>query len=485
MADEEFAALLRELKDRSGLSYGVLGKRLHLSGSTLHRYVNGDAVPLDYAPVERFARICGATPEELVELHRRWVRADVLRQRKGAVTPQPDPAPAAPIPADTASGTPTSETPASEGPASETPASKTPTSETSTSEGRSAEQASASLAALPTPSERSEPNSPSTEPAAGRRRRRRTVALAGVGTAAAAVSVALMVNLLPGGDDGDTRQSVGATPPPGGPPAATSPFAGELPAAPGPVPGDDGGTRTGAPGTPSAPSGSASASASGSTPPRGNGTSPRPGAAETVRDGSAPTVAANPYKWETPCSQHYLVNRKPAEVPPPPTEQDARGWVSALGGVASGDQMLALTVQGTGEQTVVVTALHVRVIGKQAPLGWNDYVMGVGCGGEVSTKSFDVDLDAGRPDTVPKSGQRDFPYKVSESDPEVFYVSAHSQAHDVSWYLELEWSSGDRRGSVRIDDHGKPFRTSGNIGRPIFQQPIGSTEWTKAPEDEG
>ncbi|WP_143661347.1 helix-turn-helix domain-containing protein, partial [Streptomyces pseudogriseolus] len=83
-AAADFAALLRELKDRSGLSYGVLAKRLHMSTSTLHRYCNGDAVPADYAPVERLARLCKARPEELVELHRRWVLADAVRGRKGA-----------------------------------------------------------------------------------------------------------------------------------------------------------------------------------------------------------------------------------------------------------------------------------------------------------------------------------------------------------------------------------------------------------------
>ncbi|WP_319054957.1 helix-turn-helix domain-containing protein, partial [Streptomyces europaeiscabiei] len=79
----DFAELLRELKESSGLSYGVLAKRLHMSTSTLHRYCNGDAVPTDYAPVERLARLCKATPEELVELHRTWVLADAVRRRKG------------------------------------------------------------------------------------------------------------------------------------------------------------------------------------------------------------------------------------------------------------------------------------------------------------------------------------------------------------------------------------------------------------------
>ncbi|MFI6152954.1 helix-turn-helix domain-containing protein [Kitasatospora sp. NPDC051170] len=77
-----FAAMLRELKERSGRSYGVLASRLHVSTSTLHRYCNGAAVPAEYAPVERFARVCGAEPAELVELHRRWILADAARRRE-------------------------------------------------------------------------------------------------------------------------------------------------------------------------------------------------------------------------------------------------------------------------------------------------------------------------------------------------------------------------------------------------------------------
>lgn len=101
----EFATLLRGLKERSGLSYGVLAKRLHMSTSTLHRYCNGDAVPVDYAPVERLARLCKAGPDELVELHRLWVLADAARRTKPvaaveeppavASEPVPDAAPAA------------------------------------------------------------------------------------------------------------------------------------------------------------------------------------------------------------------------------------------------------------------------------------------------------------------------------------------------------------------------------------------------------
>ncbi|WP_369234081.1 helix-turn-helix domain-containing protein [Streptomyces sp. R21] len=422
VAGDEFAGLLRELKERSGLSYGALSKRLHMSTSTLHRYANGDAVPTDYAPVERFARACRATSEELVELHRRWVLADAVRRGQKGVSVAVQTAPAA-----SAVG--------SDG----------------GDDGDGVEELEQGDA-LP-------------EVAAGRRRR--TVVLAGVGVVAAAVAAVLVVNLVPGkGEDHGEKQSVGA---------AASTVAGSTgvtvspdtrpksPKSPKPSsPSASRGPRT----TPSVSTSTGGAVAPGSR-----------GSSDSADGATAPTVVTNPYKFESPCSQHYLVNREPAHVTPPPNESDARGWVSAQGGVAGGQQMVALTVQGTGKATVVLDALHVRVVQKGAPLAWNDYTMGVGCGGGVRTASFHVDLDAGRPAARPKAGQRDFPYKVSESDPEVFYVFGNAQAHNVSWYLELDWSSGTKSGTVRIDDRGKPFRTSGNVGRPAYDYPLGGSEW--------
>ncbi|WP_240499095.1 helix-turn-helix domain-containing protein, partial [Streptomyces prasinus] len=84
--------MLRELKQRSGLSYEALAKRAHMSTSTLHRYCKGEGVPADNAVVARFARACRATPEERVELHRRWVLADAARERarRTATDAEPD-----------------------------------------------------------------------------------------------------------------------------------------------------------------------------------------------------------------------------------------------------------------------------------------------------------------------------------------------------------------------------------------------------------
>ncbi|MGW3290352.1 helix-turn-helix domain-containing protein [Streptomyces sp. NPDC001002] len=441
MTGDDFPALLGRLKDRSGLSYGVLGKRLHMSASTLHRYVNGDAVPTDYAPVERLARLCRATPEELVELHRQWILADARRGQKPGETAAAAQAPS--VQDASAQDAPAEKPPAEEAPREAAPAEAAP------GEAAPIEEAPGDV-----PDVRRIPPEDPRPPA----RRRRTVVLAGTAVVAAVAAAALVVNLVPDGkqDDRGGKQSVGAA-------ASESP-------SDGPAPTKPTGAKSESPSPSASRSGGPTASVSAS---RSSGA-----VGGAVEDGAtAPTVAVDPYKWEDPCSQHYLINQKPETVPPPPSEPDARGWVKALGGVAAGEQMLALTVQGTGKATVVLESLHVRVVDKSAPLAWNDFEMGVGCGGGVGTASFGVDLDAGRPSASPKAGQRDFPYKVSESDPEVFYVFADAKAHNVSWYLELEWSSGDKSGVVRIDDQGNPFRTSGNVGRPAYNYPLGDSEW--------
>ncbi|MEU6373589.1 helix-turn-helix transcriptional regulator [Streptomyces sp. NPDC046909] len=411
MAGDEFSELLGQLKERSGLSYGVLGKRLHTSTSTLHRYVNGDAVPTDYAPVERFARLCKASPEELVELHRRWVLADARRGQKAA----------APITADDES------------------------------------EATPEIEPQPEPSPEATPAPAPEAP----RPRRRTVVLAGVAVAAALVSAALVANLVPGKgtDDAGGQRTVGA----GAPSVGASP-----------------GVSKSAASKSASPSGSPSGSPTSSPSASRSRTAGTGKGGSAVADGAtAPAVDVNPYKWADPCGPHILIDREPEQVPPPPNEPDARGWNAALGGVTGGEQMVALTVQGTGKATVVLEDLHVRIVEKSAPLTWNDYRMHDGCGGGVDTTAFDVNLDDGRPLVSPRSGQRGFPYKVTESDPEVFYIFADVRSYNVSWYLELEWSSGDRHGILRLDDHGNPFRTSGNVGRPAYIHPNGSSAWER------
>ncbi|MFI5963110.1 helix-turn-helix domain-containing protein [Streptomyces asoensis] len=453
MSATEFAELLRELKERSGLSYGTLSKRLHMSTSTLHRYCNGDAVPTDYAPVERLARLCKASPQELVELHRRWVLADAVRGRK------PEPRGTA---GTAASGT---------GPGA-VDAQDTPAAGAESADARGAEGAQAGGAAGAGGAEGAQAGGAGGVEGAGGgggRRVRRTLVLAGAGAAAALGSVVLALALtLPGGGsgDGDDGRAAGSgtsvqgrgtqgTP---SSPASASASVSVKPSASAPAAG------------PASPSASAAAS------------SAAPGTDAGAGDSVPLTVSTRPYAWIDPCSQHYLIERGPDRVGPPPVEQDAPAWVARHRAVSAGEQFVQITVQGTGAETVVVESLTVRTVAKAAPLAWNDYAMGypgVGCGGGMPTRAFSVALDAARPSLVPEAGHRDFPFKVSESDPEVYYVTADASAYDVRWYLELAWSSGSRHGTVTVDDEGKPFRTSGNNGRPDYEFPLGGFAWNR------
>ncbi|MFC8873031.1 helix-turn-helix domain-containing protein [Streptomyces sp. NPDC057148] len=429
MAGDDFAGLLRELKERSGLSYGALGKRLHMSASTLHRYVSGEVVPVEFAPVERLARVCRATPEELLELHRRWIRADALRGvKKGGSEDES----------------------AGEGEEPGLPA---------------AVEEAPPAPPEPAPSELASPQPPQPEPTppAPRRRVPRAALYAASGVVAVSVAVALVANLVSGsGSDDDGRRG------PAGAAGAVPPSL----------------SASGSATAPATPSGSASASASPSTSESVNPSASATGAGTTASpsrrapaDGPMLTVSTTPYYWDSPCDHAFLVDRSPKNVLKPPAQQDAVGWATAHGAVSANRQTAVLTVQGTGPETVVLEALHVRVVSSGAPLDWNQYVMGNGCGGEVSVKAFDVALDMGNPLAMPIGGQRDFPYSVSESDPEVFHVNAHTSGHDVSWYLELEWSSGGREGILRVDDHGKPFRTSASKDGSYYAYPLGSDAW--------
>ncbi|MET9413451.1 helix-turn-helix domain-containing protein [Streptomyces klenkii] len=480
----DLAELLRALKERSGLSYGALAKRLHVSTSTLHRYCSGTAVPAEFAPVERLARLCKATPEELMEVHRRWIVADATRGRKQ----QAEPAAKA---EGVAEGSAARAEPAA-GEASR--AGENPAACSEAGEGSAAPEklvAQDAAEALKEPVARKElkaPVAPSMAPSgestAPRRRRLSRKTLLAALAAAAAVTVlgsAALAVTLGGGDgkgggsgsggDGKGRivgaapSAKGRAPEPGkpGPEGSGSPSAE-------PSPSQSRGEESGRPGASASPGGSPE-------PETGGGTGPGKNAGVPL------TAHVRPYAYEDPCSQHFLVDRSPGAVPVPPGEPDAPGWVGRLGAVAAGEQFIKITLQGTGKETVVLEGLQVRVQNTRPPLAWNEYRTGVGCGGDVATRSFGVDLDSARPVAAPRAGQRDFPYKVSESDPEVFYVKAAAQRHDITWYLEVQWSSGGRRGVLRIDDQGRPFRTSGAAGRPSYHWPGGSPGWEPAPQE--
>ncbi|MEU6681156.1 helix-turn-helix domain-containing protein [Streptomyces sp. NPDC046925] len=538
MGAGDLAELLRELKERSGLSYGALAKRLHVSTSTLHRYVSGSAVPTEFAPLERFARVCGASRQEMVEVHRRWILADASRgerdRDRDRKDPEPSPGeasgdaagpsrggavsgglasggaasgapaaggvnPGAPARGESAAADPGAgdprnggsqgtdsrdgglrePNPGDEGPHNESPHNGDPrdgSSRNETSPGADPKDEAPGIVI-------------GSAPAAARREgrrlpRARVLVAAGVVLALGATAVA--VQAASGG--GDSNQVSTDSPSAddgkreGGPdgPGSASPSAKE--------------SGKGKPDKEAKPSGEPDGEGEGKGKGKGEGSGDEPSAPAAGgggegggAGGAAPvTVSTQAHYWQDPCGHPYLVDKEPGALSPPPNEQDAPGWASANGAVSARDQTVKLVVQGKGDDTVVLESLNVRVAGTGAPLAWNNYKMGylgVGCGGNVPKHTFDVNLDASVPRPAPQSGDDNFPYKVSASDPEAFYVEATANTRYVRWYLELEWSSGGRSGTVRIDDTGKPFATSGDKSRPVYGYSLDTKKWTKTNRD--
>ncbi|MFF5702594.1 helix-turn-helix domain-containing protein [Streptomyces sp. NPDC012794] len=436
---EEFARLMRELKERAGLSYGTLARKLHTSTSTLHRYCAGEAVPAEFAVVDRFARTCGAAREEAVDLHRAWLLADARRRSAGRAAPAAGVAGAGAV-----TGV---EPGAASGAGSGVEAG-----------GSGAEPGAGVTGGAPA--------------GAGRWHRRRGVAVGAAGAAALSVAVAVLVAAGPGprtpgaGPAGAAGSTAGPAVGTAGPAGTPSVWASTPPATstPAPVPSGSTGTDPGTdPGPGTGPGSGAGATAPSPAPPSGPVATPL-------------KAAVRSHVWAAGCDHAYLSERAPESVPAPPVEADAPAWARAQRAVHAGTQTVEVTLHGTGEGAVVLQGLEVRVDARRTPPPWNVYQMSPGCGGGLTPAGFAVNLDAPRPLARPVAGNDAgtrlpapaFPLRVSATDPVVLRVTAAATGCDCDWHLELRWSGPGGSGTLRLDDDGVPWRTSATAGRPEY-----------------
>jgi hypothetical protein len=298
----------------------------------------------------------------------------------------------------------------------------------------------------PEPDVTAEPGGPVARPP---RRVRRTALVVGAAVAIAAVAV------LPAvlhGRGGGARDDGSASP---------------LPAAHTRTPGPARTTTNPPATTPPAPAATAPATTAPATTAAAPGTGPAPFSVNVMAD-----------NWNAQCGAWFRMPQQPGKVPPPPSLEQTNAWAAALGGVPAGHLRLELTAQSGAAQPVVLHALYVHVVSSTPAAKGNVYTPGSGCGGPLAPAYFAVDLDAATPRTTPVRGLAPdgltqtlstFPYRISATDdPQVLDVDATTADRDVSWYLELAWSSGARSGKVTVDDHGRPFRTLGLKGDPAY-----------------
>jgi hypothetical protein len=127
--------------------------------------------------------------------------------------------------------------------------------------------------------------------------------------------------------------------------------------------------------------------------------------------------------------------------------------------IPSSGHLVRMVVEAVGESAVLLTGLRPVVLRREHATGQLNPHLGA-----VETRQFEVLLDT-HPPTLHALG-RDFPFKVTEDDPEVFDLVVRTDDGQVHWVLDLEWVSAGRSGVYRVDLAGHPFRT---IARPVPQ----------------
>jgi hypothetical protein len=151
----------------------------------------------------------------------------------------------------------------------------------------------------------------------------------------------------------------------------------------------------------------------------------------------------------------------PESLPPP---EQLNEWASLHGGFHPYRTVVYFAVQGKSPNAVVLTGMQIEVKQRSKPPDVTTVDPCWRCYGEAQpVRAFVADLDEAHPKLKLDPLTRDpanFPYRVSNADPEVFRVTATTFECDCRWTLRLDWSSGGESGSMAINADGKPFRTS-------------------------
>ena len=72
---------------------------------------------------------------------------------------------------------------------------------------------------------------------------------------------------------------------------------------------------------------------------------------------------------------------------------------------------------------------------------------------------------------------RKMPCAVDVADETCRRLGAAADAVEPGGERERQACGKAVSGTVRVDDKGRPFRTSGNVGRPAYNYPLGDSEW--------
>lgn len=128
---------------------------------------------------------------------------------------------------------------------------------------------------------------------------------------------------------------------------------------------------------------------------------------------------------------------------------------------------LPITLQSDSSTAIVVTGVKIKILTKTPPPIKGTVILPDGCGGLMSPRSFNVNLDDLQPEAQPAPGKdsatapADFPMKVSADDPEQVVLNVATVRHHVRFAVIVEWVSGGEAGSKTLDNDGQGYELTG------------------------
>lgn len=136
-----------------------------------------------------------------------------------------------------------------------------------------------------------------------------------------------------------------------------------------------------------------------------------------------------------------------------------RTWVTSRGGEDAGATSLSLVVQGNTSASVYIYGIRADVLSRNSPS--KGVVVYCPTAGFVTQRPVAIDLDtSGDGRYITKAPNTPFGFTVSNSDLEVFSITATTTQCDCKWVLQVEAVVNGQAKQFTVTDHGQPFETS-------------------------
>jgi hypothetical protein len=153
-----------------------------------------------------------------------------------------------------------------------------------------------------------------------------------------------------------------------------------------------------------------------------------------------------------------------------PLDNEWQAWAKKFGAVPVSERDIIVTIQGTSDAHVTIQDLRAKVLKRNPPMAGTRFY--AWCGDAGAYRWTDVDLDRNPPKVSGKidpdmlrSDRKNvepirFPYTVSISDAEDFWIVPQTKKCHCLWQLEMDWTSQGKKGTYIINDSGRPFQTT-------------------------